>query len=177
MAVRFSLLRALPALLLAAASPLLVGSAGMQSNLDARLLAAHNRERSAAGLSPLAWDDQLAGEATDWGRHLARIGTLEHSPDEEDDADAEGENLWLGSSGDFSAEAMVGDWISEKKDYRPGIFPDNSRTGDFEDVGHYTQLMWRTTGRVGCGVVNNGRHDILVCRYKQAGNVVGERPF
>ena len=55
--------------------------------------------------------------------------------------------------------------------------PDNSRTGDLEDVGHYTQLMWRDTDRVGCAVEANGEYDILVCRYAAAGNVIGERPF
>jgi hypothetical protein len=52
-----------------------------------------------------------------------------------------------------------------------------SRTGNFDDVGHYTQLMWRDTGKVGCAVVRDSQYDILVCRYSQAGNVEGERAF
>jgi hypothetical protein len=68
-------------------------------------------------------------------------------------------------------------WIDEKSHYKPGIFPDNSRTGDLEDVGHYTQLMWRDTGRVGCAKSDNGENEVLVCRYAAAGNVIGERPF
>ena len=68
-------------------------------------------------------------------------------------------------------------WIEEKKDYRPGIFPANSRTGKFEDIGHYTQLMWRATGKVGCALANGRPYEVLVCRYREAGNVEGERPF
>ena len=72
---------------------------------------------------------------------------------------------------------MVEGWIEEKKYFRPGRFPDNSTTGDFADVGHYTQLMWRETGRVGCALAEGAAEEVLVCRYRTAGNVVGERPF
>ena len=51
------------------------------------------------------------------------------------------------------------------------------RVGSFEDVGHYTQLMWRATGRVGCAVADGRAYEVLVCRYREAGNVEGERPF
>jgi hypothetical protein len=91
--------------------------------------------------------------------------------------DPQGENLWLGTESHFSPEEMVGTWIEEKSHFKPGIFPDNSRTGDLDDVGHYTQLMWRGTERVGCAIRANGEYDILVCRYSAAGNVIGERPF
>lgn len=163
-------------MLVALAAPLLQGNVGRLDNLDSRILAAHNRERTAAGLPPLQWDDGLAAEATPWAARLARLDTLEHADDADPD-DPEGENLWLGTRGYYSPEDMVGLWIAEKKDFRPGIFPDNSRTGDFEDVGHYTQLMWRTTGRVGCALAQGTQDEILVCRYREAGNVEGERPF
>jgi hypothetical protein len=72
---------------------------------------------------------------------------------------------------------MVEGWIEEKRHFRPGRFPDNSRTGDFADVGHYTQLMWRATDRVGCALAAGAEEEVLVCRYRTAGNVVGEVPF
>jgi hypothetical protein len=168
--------RIIGAALLALAAPALQGNVGRVTDLDARLLAAHNRERTDAGLPPLLWDSRLAAEAMPWATHLAKLDTLDHADDADPD-DPEGENLWLGTSGHYSPEDMVGLWIAEKKDFRPGIFPDNSRTGDLEDVGHYTQLMWRGTGRVGCALAQGGRDEILVCRYRQAGNVEGERPF
>lgn len=164
------------AMLVALAMPLLQGNVGRLDNLDSRILAAHNRERTSAGLPPLQWDAGLAAEAAPWAARLARLDTLEHAGDADPD-DPEGENLWLGTPGHYSPEEMVGLWIAEKKDFRPGIFPDNSRTGDFEDVGHYTQLMWRATGRVGCALAQGARDEILVCRYREAGNVEGERPF
>ena len=162
---------------LACSSLLLQGNIGRTSNLEQRLLAAHNRERDAAGIPALRWDDALATSAAEWGDHLLQINDLEHYPDDPRDPDPEGENLWLGTRGHFTPEDMVGMWIEEKKDFKPGIFPANSRTGDLEDVGHYTQVMWRSTASVVCAVTENQEYEFLVCRYREGGNVIGERPF
>ena len=161
---------------LALAAPLLIGGTGRLTSLDARLLAAHNRERGAAGIEALAWDPALAAEAAAWGRELAASGEFEHAPDRGGD-DPQGENLWAGTPGAYSPEEMVEGWIEEKKYFRPGRFPDNSVTGDCADVGHYTQLMWRESDRVGCALAKGAEEEVLVCRYRTAGNVVGEAPF
>ena len=161
---------------LALAAPLLIGGTGRLTSLDSRLLAAHNRERDSAGIAALAWDPALAAEAAAWGEALAATGAFEHA-DTGDEDDPQGENLWAGTRGAYSPEEMVEGWIEEKKAYRPGRFPDNSLTGDFADVGHYTQLMWRETGRVGCALAEGAVEEVLVCRYRTAGNVVGEVPF
>ncbi|HEX8625263.1 MAG TPA: CAP domain-containing protein [Allosphingosinicella sp.] len=158
------------------ASPILVGGTGRLTSLDERLLAAHNRERGAAGVPALAWDPVLAAEARAWGEALAASGEFEHAPDG-DEEDPQGENLWAGTRGAYAPEEMVGGWIEEKKNFRPGRFPDNSLTGSLEDVGHYTQLMWRESDRVGCALAAGAEEEVLVCRYRTAGNVVGERPF
>lgn len=160
---------------LGVASILLQGNTGLRSNMDARLLASHNRERTAMGIAPLAWNARLAADARAFGSELAATNSFGHS--EEDPDDPVGENLFAGTVGHYAPEAMVGAWIEEKKNFKAGIFPDNSRTGKLEDVGHYTQLMWRDTGSVGCAVVPNAELDYLVCRYAQVGNVEGERPF
>jgi hypothetical protein len=118
----------------------------------------------------------LAAEAAAWGGELAASGAFEHAPDR-GEADPQGENLWAGTRGAYAPEEMVDGWIEEKQQFRPGRFPDNSRTGDYEDVGHYTQLMWRDTDRVGCALAAGAEEEVLVCRYRTAGNVVGEVPF
>jgi hypothetical protein len=86
-----------------------------------------------------------------------------------------GENLWMGSHGAFSIEAMVSGWTSERRYFVPGVFPNNSSTGNWADVGHYTQLIWPTTTRVGCAIASTPRIDYLVCRYATAGNMDGTR--
>ena len=68
-------------------------------------------------------------------------------------------------------------WIAEKDDFKEGIFPNNSVSGDLEKVAHYTQVMWRSSRAVGCAVAHGRADDFLVCRYSEGGNVIGERPF
>ena len=156
-------------------APLMMGAADPQVAFNQRLLIAQNRERLDLGLEPLNWDPALAQSAQRWADYLASTGRFEHAP--ENHRAPEGENLWAGTRGYFQPEAMVDAWIREKRFFRPGVFPDNSTTGRVEDVGHYTQLVWRATSEVGCAEAAGAREDILVCRYSEAGNYRGERPF
>nr|WP_314445823.1 CAP domain-containing protein [uncultured Sphingomonas sp.] len=160
-------------LLLLAASPLMIGSTGLRTNFDDRLLAAHNRERGAMDVPPLRWDPVLAAGALEWADHLSRSGRFEHSPDE-DEGEQVGENIWGGTPLAFAPEKMVGLWIAEKQQFKPGIFPNNSRSGRLADVSHYTQLIWRRTTHVGCATSSAGNEEIMVCRYRTAGNVYGQ---
>lgn len=158
-------------------APLLQGATNLTLNRNDRLLAAHNRERAAYGLPPLNWSEKLARSSAGWAKHLQALGDLEHSHSDPNDPDPEGENLWAGTRGYYSPEAMVGLWISEKRNFKPGVFPNNTKTGRLEDVGHYTQLMWRSSTDVGCAVAANAKEEFLVCRYSEGGNVIGEEPF
>lgn len=161
---------------LLAAAAVLTGASDPQSNFEARVLGAHNRERERINVSPLRWNNALAADAAKWARHLVRVGHLVHYQEVPGDQNPQGENLWAGTKGYYGPEAMVGLWVKEKSNYRPGIFPANSRTGNLEDVGHYTQLIWRSTTEVGCAVARGDEDDFLVCRYAEGGNVIGERP-
>jgi hypothetical protein len=154
------------------------GSSGAPSSdngFDERILAVHNQEREQLGLQPLNWNTNLAQAAQRWADYLATTGRFEHAP--EDPAAPEGENLWAGTKGRFPPEAMVGAWTREKRFFHSGTFPDNSVTGNWEDVGHYTQVIWRKTTEIGCAQAESQQEDILVCRYNNAGNYVGERPY
>lgn len=160
---------------LAATAPLLGASLDRETHVDARLLAAHNRERAAMGVPALEWDAGLAADAGDWARALAETNSFAHSRANPTDPDVQGENLWAGTRGAWAPEEMVGLWISEKRDYRAGVFPAVSRSGKLERVGHYTQVIWRDTRRVGCAIASTDSEDILVCRYSTGGNVIGQR--
>lgn len=144
-------------------------------NSDQRLLATHNAERAALGVPPLRWSPALAADAGRWAAHLATLAELEH----DDSLDIEGENLWRGSKGAYTPEDMVELWIDEKAAFQNGVFPDVSRSGQWEDVGHYTQVVWRATGQVGCAVVTvaSGEDEVLVCRYMEGGNFEGEMTY
>ena len=143
------------------------------NEIEARLLIAHNRERANANARPLIWSETLEAEAREWATDLIDSGRFAHDPRPH----GHGENLWMGW-GDrrFTPEDMVGGWIEERRDYRPGVFPNVSRTGDWVAVGHYTQLIWRGTTHVGCAVESRGDRSILACRYSPPGNIDGQRP-
>lgn len=173
---RRSIIRKAVALAALAAAPCLTGSISRDVSFDSRLLASHNRERATAGVPALKWNPHLSASAAKWANHLARTGAFEHSQDEPGQP-VEGENLWAGTRNYYTPEAMVGLWIAEKRDFKPGLFPANSRAGDVERVGHYTQLMWRRTTDVGCATAQGRSEEVLVCRYSTAGNVTGERPY
>jgi hypothetical protein len=144
-----------------------------RADFPSRIVAAHNSERVAAGMPPVVWDSDLANGAQLYAQQLAASGVFAHS--DRSKRRGIGENLWMGSHGYFSFEAMVGGWSAEKRFFAPGVFPNNSRTGNWEDVGHYTQMIWPTTQRVGCAVATAHSTDYFVCRYATAGNIDGHR--
>ena len=165
-------------------APLLEGATEEQA---ARLLAAHNRERALVGAPPLQWDANLAAHAASYGPTLASLHTLVHSPRE--GRPGERENLAMAWHGTMSPEQLVDLWGREKLMLRTGSpgpecpqqfgclrFPAASRTGRWEDVAHYTQMVWPTTTRVGCAVFA-ADWDYLICRYSPPGNIEGKAIF
>lgn len=137
----------------------------------ARILASHNQERERIGQPPLAWSPRLAAQAHEWAQSLASRGAFEHSRERF----GAGENLWMGTSGYYQPEDMIGGFISEGRNFRPGQFPNVSRTGNWADVGHYTQLIWPATREVGCATARGRGNEVLVCRYFPSGNWVGQK--
>jgi uncharacterized protein YkwD len=139
---------------------------------ESGLLAAHNTERVRLKLKPLVWSNRLAADAARWAKHQADTATFEHATDTDD-----GENLWMGTRNSYTAEDMVGAWIEERSSFKDGSFPHVSTTGNWLDVGHYTQLIWFNTTSVGCARAANQVDDYLVCRYDPPGNWTGQNPF
>jgi hypothetical protein len=150
--------------------PVLVAR-GAASAAGANWAGLHNAERLRVGAPLLRWDEGLAAGAQRYANELAALGALRHSA--KATRPGEGENLWMGTAGAFSPGQMVGGWASERQLFRPGIFPNVSSNGNWAAVGHYTQMIWRTTEKVGCAVGRSPRIDVLVCRYFPSGNVMG----
>jgi len=148
-----------------AASPML------PSQFPGRVLSAHNMVRAQAGAPGLVWDNALGTAAAKYALVLAATNTFQHSNRKA--RPGTGENLWMGTRGSYSVETMVGHWASERRYFVAGTFPNNSRSGNWEDIGHYTQMIWPTTTHVGCALASNATTDYLVCRYSPAGNIDG----
>lgn len=145
----------------------------VQGDFEMAMLTVQNRARRDVGSAALVWDASLAVAATRYAEEMARSRRFAHS--EQSTRPGQGENLFKGTRGGYSFAEMAQLWVDERRLYRDGVFPSVSSNGDWSDVAHYTQIVWRTTQRVGCGIASNGSDDYLVCRYTPQGNVVGER--
>ena len=167
--------------------PTLVGQGGQQggqggqggSNAQVQeMLSAQNRYRAEVGVAPLQWSDSLAASAQQWADHLAATNGFAHS--------GSGHGECLGKSGvsdhfPSATEVIDGTWGSEKAAFINGAFPNVSNTGNWDDVGHYTQMVWRGTTQVGCGLAqyDDGAFNttLVVCQYNPPGNVQGQNAF
>lgn len=144
------------------------------SLLRRAMLAEHNAARAAVGAPPLTWNPELAQDAARYAAVLAETRDFKHSTGSRGRV-PEGENLFMGSRGAYRYDEMARLWADERRVYRAGVVPDISTTGRWQDVGHYTQMVWRRSTQIGCALASSARDDYLVCRYTPPGNVVGQR--
>jgi hypothetical protein len=137
--------------------------------LRASALRLHNQARRDFGVPAVQWSDELAAGAMTHAQYMAATGVYGHdrTPGRRKVA---GENLWRGQRGIFSYDTMVRVMVDEARLFRPGAFPTNSRTGNWSDVAHYTQIVWPTTTHVGCALASSATTDYFVCRYSPTGN-------
>ncbi len=141
------------------------------------MLSAHNAWRAKAGVPALRWSSQLAAAAQRWAEHLAASGCAQTSS-----GSGYGENMYWSSPVMWSdgtqqvsrkqPQDVVASWGKEAADYN---YADNSCQAV---CGNYTQLVWKDTKTVGCGMaVCADKAQIWVCNYDPAGNLIGRKPY
>jgi hypothetical protein len=141
------------------------------------IVAAHNAVRAAApGASPalplMVWDEQLAAHAQAW----ADTCPTNHNPDRNVGGQTVGENIyWSTSSSTVASTRPVELWASEGLDYDVVANTCEGAVHSLDNFGcgHYTQIVWRTTVKVGCGMrtgCGGGCAQPWVCNYLPAGN-------
>jgi hypothetical protein len=132
-----------------------------------QILERHNFYRAQHCAPALVWDDEIAKSAQSWSdgcvfTHDGVAGT------------GFGENLAGGFPGE-NGGAPVDMWYNEVQQY------DFAAPGFSTATGHFTQLVWRGTTRVGCGLTRCpgsifgwpaefGEALMYSCRYAPAGN-------
>lgn len=153
------------------------GSNGEPAELEG-MVAEHNEERAnvvpaaASPLPPLTWDPDIAAVA----QAYAEVCVFEHSMGEY------GENLYVNTGYEATPKEVVEGWASEVEfyDYETNSCEPN------EMCGHYTQVVWADSLRLGCGVATctenspfggNETWQNWVCNYDPPGNWVGEKPY
>ncbi|KAJ8768979.1 hypothetical protein K2173_023974 [Erythroxylum novogranatense] len=129
---------------------------------------AHNAARAAVGVGPVTWDDKVAAFARNYASQRAGDCMLVHSTNR-----PYGENLAM-STGDFSGVQAVKLWVDEKPFYNYG----SNSCAAGKVCGHYTQVVWRNSVRIGCAKVRCSNGGTFIgCNYDPPGNFVGQRPY
>jgi pathogenesis-related protein 1 len=154
-------------------------SADAQAWLDA-----HNAVRQNAQPAPpsplpaLTWSTAAASVAQAWADncsygHNANRGTR-------------GENVAANAPPGAvltNPSSVVNAWASEVADYNYA----SNTCASGKDCGHYTQIVWRDTTRVGCAHRTCSTNspfgsqypnwDFWVCDYEPPGNFIGQKPY
>ena len=111
----------------------------------------------------MTWSPALAELAQRWADTLKSRGcAFEHSNGKY------GENLAAATSGVLDPESVVAMWYDEVKGYS------FKQPGFSMQTGHFTQVVWRGTARVGCGRAQCRGLDVWVCQYDPPGNWEGQ---
>jgi hypothetical protein len=131
-----------------------------------------NLVRAAKWELPLMWDSELEKYAKWWaGQRQAGCELMHSFPDGDFKL---GENIYWGSGSTWTPTDAVKAWADEEKYYN---YQANSCALG-QQCGHYTQIVWKTTKRVGCARVICDSGDVfMTCNYYPPGNYIGERPY
>ena len=170
------------------------------------ITAAHNAVRAMVqtmpALPPMTWSPTLAAYAQEWADMLAMTScsTPHHRTNPTDPSNPKsplGENLAaFGSSGPLgsTAQQATNGWAAEVSCWTYGSISAPGFGGGTEKCdatcymnmhsdgcGHYTQVVWRKSTQLGCGVATcksgGFQTDIWICNYGPAGNIVGQAPY
>jgi pathogenesis-related protein 1 len=167
----------------------------------AGITAAHNAVRALVQTQPplplLVWNQTIADYAQQWATTLATsmCADPQHRTGAELEAKDYGENLATfeasgtlrGGTVSTAADAVTV-WASEKACWTFGTIQGTEKCDkacytnlNSDGCGHYTQVVWRGSTELGCGVATckNGvlTEDIWICNYAPAGNFIGRAPY
>lgn len=125
----------------------------------------HNEHRKEQCAGPLTWSPQIAATAQQWAKACTSNGKggFAHQS-----GSGYGENLAWG--GTLSGVGTVDMWYEEKDQYN-FVKPAYSNA-----VGHFTQVVWKNSKEIGCGVARCGAQNFWVCRYSPPGNFNVDTP-
>lgn len=145
------------------------------SDADKQLIVdEHNRVRravypTARNMRELSWDNEIANTAQHWAENC-RIGHDKGYKRYAYGRFSVGQNLSWGSYKMTWLQAMAL-WSNEVKDFRYGS------SNSLSAVGHYTQMVWAETAKIGCGYAQCGGTHYYVCNYGPAGNFDISKPY
>ncbi|XP_071626351.1 venom allergen 3-like isoform X1 [Temnothorax longispinosus] len=171
-----------------------VSSVGLNANDKQAIVKKHNelRQRVASGqekkgnpgwqppavsMPDLTWDNELEKIAQRWANQC----NFNHDKCRNVDRFAVGQNIAQKSStggNNFPVESFVQMWYDEVDKF------DKNKVSKYEfdpNTGHYTQVVWADTKKVGCGQIsyksNGWNTKYVVCNYGPSGNWIGQKIY
>jgi uncharacterized protein YkwD len=150
-----------------------IGDAAMGSSFTQEevriMINLHNKARLEVNVDKITWSNELAAYAQEWTDHLASSGCkMAHR-----DHGKYGESIYW-SSADNGVENVIINWLKEKKFYYGQVL----NTSNWYKSGHYTQVVWSESEKIGCGKTKCSSGAVIVfCNYYPRGNYLGEKPY
>lgn len=150
------------------------------------VLGRHNAWRGRCGSLALEYDLTLEAHAQQWANDLAGRQYWGPSPHNNNRmlpafSGAVGENISRGKGSGASGASVVDQLKSSVDGWALEFKQHNFTTHKSEGTGHFTQIVWRNTTKVGCGFAHitlpeGGWYWACVCNYHSAGNIVFNGP-
>lgn len=131
----------------------------------------------------LTWDNKLEQVAQNWANQCRWM----HNAGRNADYVAQGGSGYIGENlafytypSSYTPLDMLRSWANEKNDF---TYPNGCAPGKI--CGHYTQMVWKSTSRIGCGLatcpslagIPYANTRLLVCNYAPAGNYISQPPY
>ncbi|KAI8803838.1 CAP domain-containing protein [Cladochytrium replicatum] len=129
-----------------------------------RAVKMHNEARDAVGVPNLSWSCDLFETAVSDAQGLITKHNCELIHNHA------GQNLFWAKGFDFgtilaaASKAFIEENIQKNSD---GTLMYN----------HYTQVVWKSTTKVGCAKLQSTCGEVVVCNYSPVGNILGQKPF
>jgi uncharacterized protein YkwD len=152
-------------------------ASSISSDYAQGLLDAHNNHRANHSAPPLAWSNELA----DTARQIAQSCVYAHNMNT--NGGGYGQNIGAGAPRDQAPKMITDNMYNDEIGYYPG-YGSEPNMDDFHHWGHFSQIVWKGTEKVGCetvycpgGLANTGSNVspwFMVCNYSPAGNMAGQ---
>lgn len=135
----------------------------------------HNKVRKDVNVPNLEWSRELSAYAQLWATKLANDGCkLDHRPSNGKWSRIYGENIYFGTAKGLTASDASKAWYGEIKDFNN----EKLTMSNLAKVAHYTQMVWRSTTKVGIGQATcPSGATIIVANYSPMGNYMGQKPY
>merc|ERR1711939_386921 len=148
-----------------------------------RVLLAHNVHRANHSAADLTYSNELAAVA----QEIASSCVYAHDTTVESTTGngVYGQNIAAGLTADEVTDVITNLWYNNEVNAYAPYYGQANPGGNFNDYGHFTQIVWQGTTVVGCatqdcsagGLANVGPNVppyFTVCNYYEAGNYGGE---